>query len=117
MSKQEWKESGTDLGHAFQTFGKTFVRSAKTTGDKITDWAEDKKPEEQPESTVYSDGSWKKTGKELGGAFAGMGKTLLHTVGIGNGNEAKTAQDDKDEVVVEADNITETTDGATDATE
>ena len=73
--------------------------------------------EEQPESTVSSDGSWKKTGKELGGAFAGMGKTLLHTVGIGNGNEAKTAQDDKDEVVVEADNITETTDGATDATE
>lgn len=88
MSKQEWKNSGTELGHAFKSFGKTFVRSAKTTGEKIADWADDKPAEEQqPESTVYSDGSWKQTGKELGNAFVGVGKTLLHTVGIGGSNQ------------------------------
>ncbi len=96
MSKEEWKESGTELGHAFKTFGKTFVRSAETTTDKVVDWADDvtKKDKSddivqpQPNSTVYSDGSWKKVGKELGEGFAGIGKTLLHTVGIDD-NEKK----------------------------
>ena len=100
MSKQEWKESGTELGHAFKTFGKTFIRSAETTTDKVVDWAEEatgKNNEKdviqpQPNSTVYSDGSWKKVGRELGEGFAGIGKTMLHTVGIGK-EETKTTGD------------------------
>lgn len=86
MSKEEWKESGKEMGHAWTTFGKTFVRSAKTTGGKVAEWADDQKVDTEnppdPNSSVYADGSWKTVGKELGGAFAGVGKSLLHTVGI-----------------------------------
>lgn len=91
MSKEEFKQSGKEIGHAFQTFGKTFVRSAETTADRVVEWADDKtaaekaqKEQREPNSSVYSDGSWKETGKQLGGAFAGMGKTILHSVGIGD---------------------------------
>lgn len=83
MGKEDLKNSGVELGHAFKQFGKTFVRSAKTTVDKVDDWANDKKPEagaEEQGSTVYSDGSWRETGKGLGKAFLGMGGAILHTV-------------------------------------
>ena len=90
MSKKEWKESGTELGHAFKTFGKTFLRSVDTTTDKVVEWANEPSPQDnqakvvpEPNSTVYSDGSWKKVGKELGNGFLGVGKTMLHTVGVG----------------------------------
>ncbi len=99
MSKQEWKESGTELGHAFKNFGKTFVRSAQTTTDKVVDWADGatkdengENVEKEPNSTVYSDGSWKEVGKGLGSGFAGIGKTMLHTVGIGK-DEAGAPED------------------------
>lgn len=86
MSKQEWKEAGTSLGHAFTSFGKTFVRSAQTTTKNVVDWAEDKPQDPKPEnSSVYSDGSWRNTGKELGGAFMDAGKALLHTMTGENG--------------------------------
>lgn len=103
MSKEEWKESGAEMGHAWTTFGKTFIRSAKTTTGKVTDWAEDKPKDssEQPESTVYSDGSWKQTGKELGGAFAGMGKTLLHSVGLSTSSEANANTNAEADVAAE----------------
>lgn len=96
MSKDDIKKAGTEVGHAFKTFGKTFVRSAKTTAGKVEDWAEDKKPEETPESTVYSDGSWKKTGKELGGAFKDLGSSILHTA-KGEENKDEKAQEDENE--------------------
>ena len=104
MSKEEWKESGKELGHAFKTFGKTFIRSAETTTDKVVDWADDVTGNDnkdivqpQPNSTVYSDGSWKKVGKELGSGFAGIGKTMLHTVGIGEGNKPEDKDTDSGE--------------------
>ncbi len=100
--KDNWKETGKGLGHAFSTLGKTIVRSAETTADQVSDWAkgEKKKPEEAKtapespekaeeekdggkESTVYNDGSWRKTGSELGHAFAGLGKTLVKTAETG----------------------------------
>ena len=91
MSKEDFKESGIEIGHAFKTFGKTFVRSAETTTDRVVDWADEttsgekkEKSNPEPNSSVYSDGSWKETGKQLGGAFAGMGKTILKSVGIGD---------------------------------
>ncbi|MBR4169534.1 MAG: hypothetical protein IKR47_07395 [Lachnospiraceae bacterium] len=98
MSKKEWKESGTELGHAFKTFGKTFLRSVDTTTDKVVEWANEPSPQDnqakvvpEPNSTVYSDGSWKKVGKELGNGFLGVGKTMLHTVGIGTEGGQDTA--------------------------
>ena len=32
---------------------------------------------------MTNDGSWRETGKELGGAFVGLGRTLLHTAEAG----------------------------------
>ncbi len=80
MGKEEWKQTGKELGGAFTGLAKTLVRSAKRSFDKAEEWAEgDEKPKEQPESTVFSDGSWKETGKDLGNAILGLGKTLINT--------------------------------------
>ena len=99
--KDDWKETGKDLGGAFADLGKTLVRTGKTAVDQAVDWAEndDKKVEEAAEevkkeaeetveevkeeaekdSNVFNDGSWRETGKGLGQAFAGLGKTILDT--------------------------------------
>ncbi len=120
MSKKEWKESGTELGHAFKNFGKTFVRSAQTTTDKVVDWADgatkdekDINVEEEPQSTVYSDGSWKEVGKGLGQGFAGIGKTMLHTVGIGKEGEGAKPEEAKAEETKEEAKEAETEDKKT----
>ena len=41
MSKAEWKQTGTELGHAFKGLGKPLVRTIKTGTDKAMDWAEE----------------------------------------------------------------------------
>ena len=41
-TKQDWKETGRDLGHAFKGLGKTLIRTAKTGVDKVSDWADGK---------------------------------------------------------------------------
>lgn len=40
-TKEDWKETGKGLGHAFKGLGKTILRTAKTGVDKATSWAED----------------------------------------------------------------------------
>ena len=80
--KDDWKETGKDLGGAFADLGKTLVRTGKTAVDKAVDWAESddaEKKAEEADSNVFNDGSWRETGKGLGQAFAGLGKTLLDT--------------------------------------
>ena len=37
--RDEWKQTGKDLGHAFQGLGKSIVRSVKTGVDKADEWA------------------------------------------------------------------------------
>ena len=37
--RDEWKQTGKDLGHAFQGLGKSIVRSVKTGVDKSDEWA------------------------------------------------------------------------------
>ena len=37
--RDEWKETGKGLGHAFRDLGKSIVRSVKTGVDKADDWA------------------------------------------------------------------------------
>lgn len=92
MSKDEWKEAGTGLGHAWRDVGKTFVRSAdrvveKAKGDEpdntVTNENGETVVEPNPEGqngTVFSDGSWRNSMKGLGKAFAGIGKSALNTV-------------------------------------
>ena len=41
-TKQDWKETERDLGHAFKGLGKTLIRTAKTGVDKVSDWADGK---------------------------------------------------------------------------
>ncbi len=40
-TKEDWKETGRDIGHAFKGLGKTILRTAKTGVDKATSWAEE----------------------------------------------------------------------------
>lgn len=37
--KDSWKETGTELGHAFRDLGKAVVKTAKTGADKAEEWA------------------------------------------------------------------------------
>lgn len=86
MSKEQWKNTGKELGGAFEELAKTVIRSAKVGVDKAEEWAERdenapaQEPKAQaPESNVFNDGSWKETGKGLGKAFESLGKTLVGT--------------------------------------
>ena len=82
--KDEWKDTGKDLGDAFTELGKTLIRTAKVGVDKAEAWADGEDPKNAvPEENVTNDGSWRETGKDLGGAFANLGKTLIHTAGAG----------------------------------
>ena len=40
MGKEEWKNTGKELGGAFTGLAKSLIRSAKTGIDKVEDWAE-----------------------------------------------------------------------------
>ncbi|MGN0370253.1 MAG: hypothetical protein ACI4EW_06875 [Butyrivibrio sp.] len=39
-TRDDWKETGKDLGHAFKGLGKNIIKSAKKGINKATDWAE-----------------------------------------------------------------------------
>lgn len=87
MGKAEWKKTGKELGGAFSGLAKSLIRTAKTGVDKANDWAESdaNQPQvqeaQQEEQTVFNDGTWRKTGKDLGHAFKDLGKTLVGTGG------------------------------------
>ncbi len=82
--KDDWKGTGKQLGGAFANLGKALIKTAKVGVDKAEAWAEGEDPGKAvPEQNVTNDGTWRETGKELGGAFAGLGKTLLHTAETG----------------------------------
>lgn len=38
--REDWKETGKDLGGAFKQLGKSIVKSGATVVDKANDWAE-----------------------------------------------------------------------------
>ena len=80
----EWKNTGKTLGGAFASLGKTLIKTAKVGVDKAEAWADGDDPARAvPEENVTNDGTWRETGKELGGAFAKLGKTLLNTAEVG----------------------------------
>lgn len=83
MSKQNWQQTGKELGNAFEGLAKTLVRSAAAGIHKAEEWAEQDKnaPRQAPssESNVFNDGSWRETGKNIGKAMQDFGKTLVNT--------------------------------------
>lgn len=80
MSRDEWKQAGTDMGHAFRDLGKTMVRSADRVLEKARE--DDSNPDivDEPNSTVFSDGTWKKTFKGLGKALVEVGDATVNSV-------------------------------------
>lgn len=42
--KEEWKQTGKVLGHAFQDLGKSLVRTAKVGIEKADSWAHSEQP-------------------------------------------------------------------------
>lgn len=78
-SKEEWKETGKGLGGAFTKLAKTTIRSVKAGVEKAEEWAEsDENNPVQHDSNVFNDGSWRETGKELGGAFEKLWDTVTN---------------------------------------
>lgn len=107
---EEWGTTGKELGGAFKSFGKSLVKSAKTGIDMLEKDDEDKErggagseavsgSEETKESNVFNDGTWRETGKSLGGAFASLGKSIYHSAeeGINKADEAFNSDDEKKE--------------------
>lgn len=82
MGKEQWKNTGKELGGAFEGLAKSLIRSVRDGADKVVDWAEgdeqnaDGAPEER---TVFNDGTWRETGKDLGHAMRDLGKSILAT--------------------------------------
>ncbi len=91
--KESWKKTGKELGGAFGNLGKSIVRSAMVGANKVGKWAESSNEdeetkagagsasnEENTESNVFNDGTWRKTGKGLGHAFADLGGSIMNSV-------------------------------------
>ncbi len=82
MGKEQWKNTGKELGGAFEGLAKSLIRSVRDGADKVVDWAEGDEqnaggaPEER---TVFNDGTWRETGKDLGHAMRDLGKSILAT--------------------------------------
>lgn len=58
--KDNWKQTGVGLGHAFRDLGKSVVKSVATGVKKVDNWAnkEDNKPEEakeQPQAPLQAE--------------------------------------------------------------
>lgn len=80
--RDEWKNTGKGLGQAFKGFGKNIARSVNT-GLENPDAVFGDEQDKNETSTVFNDGSWRETGKELGSAFLGLGKSILSSAKTG----------------------------------
>ena len=95
--EENWKETGKELGSSFKQFGKTFLKSARTIVDKADDKCNEEKDKSidvkgEEEPNVFNDGSWRETGKDLGHAFASLGKSIGNTF---TGNRNSKDNDEK----------------------
>lgn len=52
--KNDWKETGKGLGHAFKNLGKTVIKTAEVGVDKAVEWA-DRKDAPAAEAEVVSE--------------------------------------------------------------
>lgn len=80
MSKEEWKSVGKNMGQAFAGLGKAVVRSADRVIDIVQDDNNDPNIVDEPNSTVFSDGTWKKTWKDLGKSLVDAGEATANTI-------------------------------------
>lgn len=80
--KDNWKNTGKELGSAFGGLGKTILKSAEQVVDDVDDSVENR-PQNPNESTVFNDGSWRQVGKGLGSAFASLGKSTVKSIKVG----------------------------------
>ena len=94
--KDQWKETGKEMGEAFSGLGKNIIRTVADGVEKATDWAQ---PDDGKDdgSTVFNDGSWRETGKDFGEAFSGLGKSILGTAKAGKEKAEDFAEDKKDD--------------------
>lgn len=82
MGKEQWKNTGKELGGAFEGLAKSLIRSVRDGADKVVDWAEGEEPKADgapEERTVFNDGTWRETGKDIGHAMRDLGKSILAT--------------------------------------
>jgi len=81
--KDDWKKTGKGLGQAFAGLGNNICRSMKDGVGYAADATDDEIHSAEKKETVFNDGSWRKTGKELGGAFKGLAHSILKSAEIG----------------------------------
>ena len=53
--KDEWKETGKDIGHAFNSLGKTLIRSASKGVEAAEKWANEEEGSHNEESKTPED--------------------------------------------------------------
>ncbi len=95
--KDDWKDTGKQLGGAFANLGKALIKTAKVGVDKADAWIDGGDPKKAvPEKNATNDGTWLETGKEVGGALIGLGRTLYRTAQAGI-DRAKAGRDDPDD--------------------
>ena len=98
--RQEWKETGEELGGAFKKLAKSLIRTGAEGAKAAEEWAEQDESAAQEsknsESTVFNDGSWRDTGKSLGRAFAGLGSSIMGSIERGAGKAEEWADEAKD---------------------
>ena len=49
--KNDWKETGVGLGHAFRDLGKTLLKTGKTVIKKVDNWANSEEEEKKEENS------------------------------------------------------------------
>lgn len=62
--RDTWKNTGTELGHAFKDLGKTLIKTAKEGVVKADNWANSEDAPENREGTAES-GSEKESAKTI----------------------------------------------------
>ena len=106
-TRDEWASTGKELGSAFKGLAKSVIRSAKVGVEKAEEWADSPDTgqgrsaqdaagaDSAQGSNVFNDGSWRKTGKDLGSAFMSFGNVLMNTIEEGAGKAEEWTESSK----------------------
>ena len=92
----DWAKDGSEkkTEEVKEAAAETAEKAEETAAEAVKETAE---KEEEKASTVYNDGSWRKTGKALGGAFADVGRAFIHTIDGGDKEPSETKDTDNHE--------------------
>lgn len=89
--KEQWKNAGKGIGHAFANFGKSMATTAKVVLGK------EERVDEEGNSTLKK--SWTKTGKGFGEAGKGLGQAAVGTVDKIAGEEEEKKEETQEDVI------------------